>query len=727
MLRFITVCCLSLMVACPVHPVESTNASSGKCRFYFCCQADNDLYQILKNNDFDCMRFDRLDTAMAGVPQESSLLVLAAGYPNRTTQITSEQFEQARKKNLRLYIEYPVRLPGLEVAPPARLKIERAVVTSDFFGPKLRALRILSISGKHVTPVDVPETHLVAARVAGFDTAVYGLPQEIFPLLFEHPTGTMLIATTKLSHFVTGRYSPTDAVESLWQGILRWLCRGRPVPELRWTPTVRPTYQRDATLPKDIEEQVIRRAGQWYYRSKLLPTARQDETVRMALKQKGILPAPSSGEPVGDGSFGILQGYMSGISLDGHQARNAVRRGDNNCEAAMTLALVGRLDGDKEKLRVARNILDFYLFDSEARKGARADPGNGAYGLIAWGIDHPAWLKANYGDDNARQMMGILAAAAVVQSDRWNEAVCMCLLANLRTTGVLGFRPGRIDIGPLTENGWELYFKAETVQISPHYQAYLWACFLWAYHHTGDELFYTRTEKAIRQTVENYPDNWSWTNGMAQERARMLLPLAWLVRVNDTPQHRHWLRQIAADLIALQQPCGAIREQLGRPGKGAYPPPRSNQDYGGNEASLIQQDGDPVCDLLYTTSFAFLGLHEAAAATGESIYLEAEDRLAEFLCRIQVRSESHPELDGTWFRAFDFQRWEPWGSDADAGWGAWCTMTGWIHSWVTSVLAMRQMDTSLWDLTINIPMAEPYRKHRPTMIPDTILGSVGTP
>jgi len=276
-------------------------------------------------------------------------------------------------------------------------------------------------------------------------------------------------------------------------------------------------------------------------------------------------------------------------------------------------------------------------------------------------------------------------------------------------------------------NGWEPYFKAETVHLSPHYQAYLWACFLWAYHHTGDELFYARTEKAIRRTMENYPDNWSWTNGMTQEKARMLLPLAWLVRVDDTPQHRRWLRRIAVDLLALQQPCGAIREQLGRPGKGAYPPPKSNQDYGGNEASLIQQNGDPVCDLLYTTNFAFLGLHEAGAATGEALYLEAEDKLAEFLCRIQVRSDAHPELNGTWFRAFDFRRWEPWGSDADAGWGAWCTMTGWIHSWITSVLAMRQMDTSLWDLTIDIPLAEPYRKHRPVMIPGTVSGSAGLP
>ena len=726
MLRLIIACCLSLLVGCSSHLDKKTNAFSNKVRVYVCCHIGNDLYRILNGNKFDCIRFDDPAAAITEVPRESSLLILADGYPQETTQVTAQHFEQAQEKKLRLYLEYPDWLPEVEVSEPQRLKIERTVVASDFFGPNLRKLRIISINSKHFVPVNVSESHMVAARVAGFDTAVYGLPEDTFPVLFEHPADSMLIATTKLSHFVTGRHSPTDAVKIMWHRILQWLYRDRHIPELKWTPTVRPTYQRDEPLPKDIERQAIRRAMQWYLKSKLLPTAEQDRTVRLAMQGDGILPPPSPNEPIGNGSFGVLQCYMSGISLDGLQKRNAVRRGDNNCEAAMTFALASRLDSDKQKLHIAGNILDFYLFSSEARKGARADPAHGAYGLIAWGIDHPAWLKANYGDDNARQMMGILATAAIANSNRWNEVVSMCMVANLRTTGILGFRPDRIDIEPLTKNGWVPYFKAQTVRIAPHYQAYLWACFLWAYQHTGDELFYSRTEKAIRRTMENYPDNWNWTNGMSQEIARMILPLAWLIRVKDTPEHRQWLRRIVVDLIALQQPCGAIREQLGTHGKGMYPPPASNQDYGGTEASLIQHNADSVCDLLYTTNFAFLGLHEAAATTGESIYAEAEDKLAKFLCRIQICSRTHPELDGTWFRAFDFQRWEHWGSDADAGWGAWCAITGWTHSWITSVLAMRQMNTSLWDLTADIPMAKLHRKYRSIMIPDEVLQSLNT-
>jgi hypothetical protein len=221
--------------------------------------------------------------------------------------------------------------------------------------------------------------------------------------------------------------------------------------------------------------------------------------------------------------------------------------------------------------------------------------------------------------------------------------------------------------------------------------------------------------------MERYTDGWRWTNGLAQEKARMLLPLAWLVRVRDTAEHRAWLRRVFEGIAALQEPCGAIREELGLPGMGSYPPPASNDAYGGNEASLIQQNGDPVSDLLYTTNFAFLGLHEAAAATGDPEIAAVEDRLARFLCRIQVRSEAQPALDGGWFRAFDFRRWEHWGSNADAGWGAWAIESGWTQGWITSVLAMRQMDTSLWDLTAGSDIARHFEECRRRMLPQEAL------
>ncbi len=199
-----------------------------------------------------------------------------------------------------------------------------------------------------------------------------------------------------------------------------------------------------------------------------------------------------------------------------------------------------------------------------------------------------------------------MAASGMLGTDHYDRPMMMCLLAQLRTTGRLGFRGDCLYLKQLGREGWQHYFeRKEFVNYSPHMEAYLWACFLWAYQRTGYEMFYQRAESAVRMTMQQHTDGWRWTNGLAQERARMMLPLAWLVRVKDTPEHRRWLRTCAEGLAGLQQPCGAIREELGLPGHGMFAPPRVNRHYGLSESPLIQENGDKICDLLYLNIRSF--------------------------------------------------------------------------------------------------------------------------
>ena len=197
--------------------------------------------------------------------------------------------------------------------------------------------------------------------------------------------------------------------------------------------------------------------------------------------------------------------------------------------------------------------------------------------------------------------------------------------------------------------------------------------------------------------------------------------MAWLIRVDDRPEYRSWLKQIANDIEKCQDKSGAIREELGALDHGNYIPPISNAAYGTREAPLIQENGDCVSDLLYTCNFAFLGLHEAYAATGDEQYKRMADRLADFLIRIQVRSETHSELDGGWFRAFDYRQWEYLGSNADAGWGAWSIETGWTQAWIPTVLAMRELNENLWDISRNSKVNKSFEPIRRQMIPDEVL------
>jgi len=694
------------------------------------CREDDDVHRLLADSGVPFHRVPGAPAAIAAAPPGSGVLLLADAYPDQPVALDPEDWRVAAGKRLRLYVEYPGSLPGLEVGAPRVAGRERAVVASEETG--LPRLRILSVSGCRFLPVDIGPNaaHLVLARVAGFDTAVYGLPPAgVHPLLFSLPETGGLVATTKLSGFVRGRYAPPDAWEALWRWILAHVL-GTPPPALRWTPSVRPTHARDVVLGGDAEEELraIGGGASWFLRSGLLVhPSWEHEYQALTPESDRVHAAPPVGE-AGDGSRGVLEGFASPIGSDGAQAVRWWRRADCTGEVAGALALAGAVLRDPVPTRIAANLGDWLYRDSILTQGDRADPDHPAYGLIGWN-DVPRYsgdldgYAVYYGDDNARTVLGMIRAAAALGTDRWDARTLQCLLANLRLSGRSGFGPGRVDQPELERRGWRTYFGADREHLAPHFQAHMWACFLWAHRHTGEPLFLTRARAAIDRTVAAYPGAWRWTNGLQQERARMLLPLAWLIRLEDTPAHRGRLRRIAGDLLALQDESGAIREEVGPPGGGLYGPPASNEAYGRTEAPLIQRNGDPLTDLLYTGSFALLGLREAAAATGESLYAEAEDRLARFLCRIQVRSEAHPELDGAWFRAFDFARWTYWGSDADGGWGAWAVETGWTQGEILGALALRRLGTSLWDLTAGSGIARSFAEQRARMLPDGIAGA----
>lgn len=206
-------------------------------------------------------------------------------------------------------------------------------------------------------------------------------------------------------------------------------------------------------------------------------------------------------------------------------------------------------------------------------------------------------------------------------------------------------------------------------------------------------------------TMEKFP-KWKWTNGIQQEKARMILPLAWLVRIDDQPQHRQWLDIIVRSFLEGYQNCGAVREELGEDGMGKYGRITSNAEYGLQEAPLISKNGDPVADLLYTMNFGFFSLNEAAAATGDPAYAAVVNNMRDFLIKVQVHSPAHTDLNGAWFRAFDYSLWDYWGSNADSGWGPWCTETGWIQNWILTTIVNIDNKSSFWDKTRHMEIKE---------------------
>ena len=656
----------------------------------FVCGEDHELLHAVRRSYPNVRRFDRLEDALSDAVDGEALLCLSESYPLPALDVPEAALEACRKKGLRAYFEYPRSFPGTAWSAPSPTEWERAVVSSGFFSPGVERDTILSLSGcwylrDEGAWTQDKEVHVVVARVAGYDKAEFGIPRTAAPILVELPDPKALVATSCLSNFAAGRYAPLTLWKEIWRAILGWLT-GAEFPAIDVAPAVRTQAGPDDPLSEGFEEEAFRRSISWFVDHALFSRDRRK---------------------------GAIEGYQSEIDHRGRQEKRVVVRADCVAESAMTLAFAARRSGAPDLRRLAARILD-YLWDEKDADFVQGNPHDPAYGLVNWYERGEVF----YGDDNARVILASLTAARLLGDERWDERILRCALANLRTTGTLGFRRNRINRAHFLghDEGWRRFRNEEWVYYGPHYQCYLWASFLWLHGLTGHDVFIERTLTAVRMTMEAYP-RWKWTNGITQEIARMILPLAFLVRIDPDPLYRSWLDRLTGDLLAQMEPCGAIREKLGDPEYGVYRAPASNEEYGTTEAPVIQRNGDPATDLLYTMNFAFLGLHEAAAATGDPALRSAVDRMAEFFCRIQVRSERHPYLDGAWMRSFDFRYWEYWGSSADAGWGPWCVESGWTNSWIASVLAMRLLGDTLF----NLDLSERMRRLLPELLQEMEL------
>ena len=532
------------------------------------CNENNDLYQTLTKNDIPCKRYATPAEAIENAGEGAAVMLLADGYPNVKTVTNKTLFEKAQQKKLRLYVEYPSYLPGTETGEPRQTHWERAVISSDAFAPDLQKLRILAIHDCHFVPVENDNPDIVIARVAGFDKAVYGLPDETYPVLFEMPQqgsqGGVLVSTTKLSQFVTARYAPTKAWQAIWKHIFTWLLPNENPVELKWTPTVRPSFTATEELPEDAEKQALKRGIDWYFNSRMIVSpsmaAKYNQPVNDPASDdpaKNPWPygdrigtMPNLNAPVGDGSQGILEGFDARIFYDGTQPVRWWKRADCNGETAGAMGLAGVVLNNSTYQQTAGNIGDWLFFHSNMSLGDRANPKHPAYGLLGWnncpnytGPGSMNGYDVYYGDDNARTDLGMMLAAAAQQTNRYNKRLFENILANLRISGIYGFEPNRVNQPDLVRNGWKHYFSDKNTSYSPHYQANMLACYLWAYRQTGYDLFLQRAKKAVEMLMTAYPDNWKWTNGIQQERAKMLLPLAWLVQTDNKPEYREWLRK----------------------------------------------------------------------------------------------------------------------------------------------------------------------------------------
>ena len=675
--------------------VSSASARSKK-QIVFVGSASNDLHVLLEKEKVDVRRFDNAEDGVKAAKKGGVIIIVADNYPQTKVAISESLIKKIKSKKLKAYIEYPSYFTGLNIPEkPINTQLERGVVTSDVFGAQLKPLSILGINDAYVLPVDAKDPLIILAKVVGFNKAEYGIDDvKKHPLLFK--ADGMFVATTKLTNFATGRYGPNESWKEVWNHIFSELT-GRDFKFTQWVSYIDPMYSATEPLPADAKKNSVKRGVDWFDKALLYIHPSWKD---MYLKYQGdgenpYGPPVSQDSPNGDGTLGLLEGHASKVYHDGSQQYRYWIRADVQGEASFALAAASNLLGTPSYNQKADRLIDYMFKNSNLRGGPRNDKNSPSYGLIGWSVTHPG---VYYGDDNARALLGIIGASAYMNTDKWDKETVEAIIANFRTTGSLGFRGERQEDKDLQKLGWQHYWERDITHYAPHFESWTWATYLWLYDKTGYKPLLEKTKHGIKMMMEGYPNKWVWTNGIQQERARMILPLAWLVRIEDTEEHRQWLDTLVKTILENQDESGAIREELGA-GKGRFGVTLKNEDYGKHEAPLIFENGDPVADMLYTSNFAFFSLNEAAHATGNKEYKEAVDKLSNFLTRIQVKSDKHKDLDGAWFRAFEYDRWEYWASNADAGWGAWGTLSGWTQSWIVATQVMTGQNQNFWDLT----------------------------
>jgi hypothetical protein len=675
-----------------------------------------------------CRELDVIvETAAPGPATCTGLLVCAASYPSVEPLTEAQQglvgaFLAAGRA---VYVEF-TPVPGLMEGPARGMQWERlAVPAQEAAGAGLAPLTLVdehACPALSLAPAAVREgarARLVYARVAGVERAVFGLPAQTTPALVEVRSGggRLVLCAAALSRARQARWKPAAAARQLarsvvlavlpeatgaalaqepaeaeaWTEPREWVAPGAPV--TLWV-SAKPGTRVQATGPGGEVALTEREAGRWASdpvtpgaggaefrvtveragaarertcRVEVAPRAeRHRDAVARNLRwfqAAGMLPAA-------DGSRGVLEGLTSALTPEGRPAVATCPRVDCISECALLFTLWGKLAGDAGWAAVGRSmsaytgrafqvtVPDTWYFGHWQSRGEFRDDGSTVYVFSD--------------DSGAATLFSLLGYAASGDASLLQAGLRGAEFFVHTASSETGLWCGMVHRGYEGSGEWGTPWPDQRAQsvpsAAPHVVNLPLAGLLVAYRLTGERRYLQVAERGVRTLMDAWP-NWPIVTSRTCEHTRMLLPLALLQAVAPSPEHREWLDRVAGYLLEHQDPCGALQELDGcNPG--------SNEAFGTGENSVFQQNSDPISDQLYDTGFAALHLWLAYQATGDPRLEAAFRRLADYACRIQLRDDD-PLYDGTWLRAFDYRRWEYFGSPADIGWGPYCAETGW--------------------------------------------------
>lgn len=257
--------------------VKTDDVAAAAPSLLFVAKADNDILVAARSGSGSTAKvFGTIDAALAVAATGDGLLVMAErmlpsnpGVPQNGTgvSVSPAQWTTMKAKELSVFIEFPAHLPGASTPlPVAQTLFERVVVSPNASGlvAPLGALDLLH-PHKHVDfavlPASLlPHAQLVLAKVAGFDTACFGLPaaNATHPFLVE-ASPSLLIAATQLSYCRRRRFAPSDRWMAVISRVLSFASGGawQPPAAPLWVPSVTTSFNSTEPLPSDAERQAV--------------------------------------------------------------------------------------------------------------------------------------------------------------------------------------------------------------------------------------------------------------------------------------------------------------------------------------------------------------------------------------------------------------------------------------------------------------------------------------
>ncbi len=598
---------------------------------------DNDLARLILRTAKDTVLVSPDAKSLPNEPFDA--VCILGGDGDEALRLTAPvrlKIDALRTEGKPIFFEFVASVGQCYADAPKEMTHHRMVYESDHFSAKaLRDGEVLDghfngCLAYHFVPKDAKMVLRYYDYVSAHDHVHLTDEQRKtgLPALWFHDK-TTLVCGFRLCNFRRARLASRASFEALIRSIVQFLL-GEDTKIHFEAPVC--SYQKEIVKNAADTDAAVKRGLAWFHSAEMLRDG---------------------------GEMGVYEGFSHHVKAqNGKQLRAEMIRTDCTAEVGGAFLLNYMVTGNTDSLALFRRTDDFCFDWMQIKEGPHR-------GMLRW--TESAW-EVCYQDDVARAILPTLLYQNFGGGAPHFDQAVDALEYMIKTTGEDGLRAFRTDIYKLTDAECERLKKAGVGVASAHYNAYYHAALLLAHRAGAPAHFLEVAKKGLSSIMGRYPITRRETSE-TEEYCRLIFPLAALYEATGDPLHYEWLCRVTEDLVRFRHPSGGYAEW-----DTDYRAACARNDKG--ECALLANNGDPVCDLLYSNNWLPLGFAYAYLVTGEKRFHELWAGIASFLLSCQIHSEDK-NLDGAWARAFDMDRWEIYGVPHDVGWAPCCIETGW--------------------------------------------------